>query len=391
MKTRTFRITELPAIVLGSFQQIRAAAMVVKKRMRNGLLAVACLAVSAGAQAGYSNLFLFGDSLSDTGNNAFVFDVVGASQGYPPGTLRTPMVTPDNSFIPTYPYSASNVYSNGPVWASTFASALGLSANPSLLPGGTNYAYGGARVGPLGERNPFLDFPNNFPPSLTTQVDTFLFQHVNQAPSSALYVVAGGGNDARDLIPKAAAILFASGGDLDAARQGIAADVQIYAAYVDTMVNLLELAGAKDVVVWNTPNAGLAPAVRAQGPGVDLAGTLVSEEMNKALASALADDIADPTDDVRIFDLFGISTVVASNPAAYGLTNVTNACSAVANAAACAKDAYRYFFWDGIHPTAVMHGVLAGAMVAFVPEPGVMALLALGLLGIAATRKRQIL
>ncbi len=385
MKTHTFRITELPAIVLGSFQKTRSAATVVSKQMLNGLLAVACFAVSAGAQAGYSNLFLFGDSLSDTGNNALVFDVVGASQGYPPGTLRTPMVTPDNSFIPTYPYSASNVYSNGPVWASTFAASLGLSANPSLT-GGTNYAYGGARVGPLGEPNPFVDFPNNFPPSLTTQVATFLGQHSNQAPSSALYVVAGGGNDSRDLIAVAGAIL-AGGGTIDDALPGILAGAQTYAHRVDLMVNSLEGSGAKDIVVWNTPNAGLAPAILAQHIGG--LGTLVSDLMNQALASALADNIADATDDVRIFDLFGISTDISKNPAAYGLTNVKDACSAAANAVACEQDSYSYFFWDGIHPTAAVHRLLAGAMVAVVPEPGSVALLALGLFGIAAARKRQ--
>jgi outer membrane lipase/esterase len=354
----------------------------VKKRLQGGLLAIVCLATWSGAQAGYSNLYVFGDSLSDTGNNAVVFDIVGASQSLPPGTLRTPMVTPDNSFIPIYPYVASNVYSNGPVWTSSFAAALGLSANPSLM-GGTNYAYGGARVGPIGNPNPFVSFPNNFPPSLTTQVATFLLSSSGQAPSDALYVVAGGGNDARDIIT-AAAIDIANGID---PTSGIFAGARAYAAYVDAMVNSLEEAGAKDIVVWNAPNAGLAPAITAAGAGE--LGALVTFLMNQALAVALADDIADITDNVRIFDLFGFSTSIAMNPGAFGLANATDACSAADNILACAEDSYNYFFWDGIHPTAAGHRLLAGAMVAFVPEPGTIALLALGLLGIASTRKRR--
>ena len=79
---------------------------------------IVTLAVSTGASAGYSSLFIFGDSLSDTGNNAFVFDLVGESQGIPPGTLRTPVPTANNSFIPDFPYATSvgGRYSNGPVW-----------------------------------------------------------------------------------------------------------------------------------------------------------------------------------------------------------------------------------------------------------------------------------
>ena len=52
-------------------------------------------------------------------------------------------------------------------------------------------------------------------------------------------------------------------------------------------------------------------------------------------------------------------------------------------------DRRELFQADGIHPTAAGHRLIAGAMVAFVPEPGTIVLLALGLFGIVATRKRQ--
>src|SRR5690348_16918677 len=71
---------------------------------------------SAPCQAlAYSNLYVFGDSLSDSGNNALVLA---------PNVTPTPIS--GNSFIPTFPY-ASGHYTNGPVWAQDFASTLGLS------------------------------------------------------------------------------------------------------------------------------------------------------------------------------------------------------------------------------------------------------------------------
>ena len=117
---------------------------------------LACMLVASGlcgaAPAGalpFTQLFVFGDSLSDSGNVALALG---------PG-VRTPTPIPDNSFIPTAPYASSDRFSNGPVWAER----LGLPALPSLA-GGTDFAFGGARTGPTGLT----------PPSLRDQVTTFL-------------------------------------------------------------------------------------------------------------------------------------------------------------------------------------------------------------------------
>lgn len=342
-------------------------------------LAAAGVFISSGAQA---SLYLFGDSISDTGNNAFVFDVVGASGDppLPPGTLRTAVPTAGNAFIPTFPYATpvGGRYSNGAVWAESFAAAFGLSAVASNL-GGTNYAYGGARVGPLGPLNPFQDFPQNFPPSLTTQVATFLLQHP-QAPSDALYVVAGGGNDARDLIQAAAQDILLGLSPLPTILSGAA----VYAGYVDAMVNDLETAGARSIVVWNTPNAGVAPATIANGASA--LGTLVAQLMNAALMQALVDDLGAG---VSVFDAYGFITQLAGTPGAFGFADATNACSAAASIAACQQANFQYVFWDGIHPTAATHGLLANAMIALVPEPATLALLGVALAGLGFARPRR--
>jgi len=103
------------------------------------ILALGCLATATHASA-YPALYIFDDSLSDSGNNAVVLA---------PNT--TPVSTSANEFIPTFPY-ASGRYT----WAQDFAAVSGLSANPSRLVG-TNYASGGARTGPLN--------PGQFPPT----------------------------------------------------------------------------------------------------------------------------------------------------------------------------------------------------------------------------------
>ena len=115
---------------------------------------------------------------------------------------------------------------------------LGVTLQPSHL-GGTNYAYGGATQ----------DLTNNpFPYSLLTQANQYLAS--NTASANTLYVIAGGGNDARAVLAG-----NAGGGSDDAG----------YAANVGAIVDELQAAGAQHIVVWNTPNLGLAPAVAAAG------------------------------------------------------------------------------------------------------------------------------
>ena len=98
----------------------------------------------------YNSLVVFGDSLSDGGNNALV---IGSNGG---------QAITGNTYVPSQPYG-SGVYSNGSVWASQAASALGVPLQPSLA-GGTNYAYGGATTGPAG---------SDFPFSLLTQANPY--------------------------------------------------------------------------------------------------------------------------------------------------------------------------------------------------------------------------
>ncbi|WFU15902.1 SGNH/GDSL hydrolase family protein [Bradyrhizobium sp. CB3481] len=301
----------------------------------------------------YNSLVVFGDSLSDSGNNAIL---IGAN----PGQTIT-----GNTYVPSQPYG-SGAYSNGPVWASSVATQLGVPLLPSLA-GGTNYAYGGATTGPAG---------NGFPFSLLTQANQYLA--ANSASANALYVIAGGGNDARAALAAIAACGPGCPGPTVAAT--IAATATQYANNVGSIINALQASGAQHIVVWNTPNLGLAPAVTAAGASA--LGTLLAASMNAALAAQLS---LEP--DVKAFDIFTLGTTIALNPGAFGFTNVTDACGAIVGAN-CAT----YAYWDGIHPTAAAHEKIAEAFLAVtaVPEPSTwfMMVVGFGFVGFVAYRRR---
>ena len=305
--------------------------------------------------AGYSGVYVFGDSLSDTGNDALL---VGADP------LQS--VT-GNAYIPGKPY-ASGQFTNGDVWVKPFTSALGLAASgaPSLA-GGGNFAFGGARTATDGA---------GLVPSLSSQTSQFLGLVSGHAPTQALYVVEGGGNDARDLLTAAATSANPAA--------VIAAGAAAYAQSTGLIVDRLQAAGAQHIVVWDVPNIAGAPAVSSQGAGASFLGGQVAAAMNGALSARLSVETG-----VSIFDVHGLQNTIAANPSVYGLSNVTDACGAVAGC-----NAASYLYWDGIHPTTALHSVLAQGMLdtitPSVPEPATWALLAGGLMAIAwASRRRE--
>ncbi|GKS68167.1 hypothetical protein W03_01710 [Nitrosomonas sp. PY1] len=290
----------------------------------------------------FSGLYVFGDSLSDSGNVALMI-------GSDPNQIIT-----GNSYIPSRPY-ASGQFTDGDVWVTTFASAIGLLpfAQPVLTGGGGNFAFGGARTSTDGL---------GLPPSLAQQSAAFLGSTGGTVPHDALYVLQSGGNDARDAL-----LAIASGSDPQSIIEATAIQ---YAQSIGSMVDQLQTAGAERFVVWNVPNLGLLPAITEQGLQASFLGEQIALAMNDALSNRLSGEIG-----VTIFDDFSLVTQVAMDPASVGLMNATDACGAVA---AC--DPSTYLFWDGLHPTSAGHELLAQHMIQAVPEPSTYLLLISGLL-----------
>lgn len=332
----------------GAYRALRALCLA-------GALLLAPFAITPGwALPAYSNLFVFGDSLADSGNNALVFDSLSGS----PGVLRTPVPISDPYLIPSYPY-ASGRYSNGPVWVEQLASSLGLSALPALA-GGSNFAFGGARVGPSN---------SPFPYSLLDQVASFLSMTGGSAPGSALYIVEGGGNDARDILQVAA-----GGGDP-------ASRILAYALNMASIVGQLKGGGAQDILVWNVPDIGKIPAILALGAGVSAQTSALVMAMNVALDNALDSLPAAWQQGLIRFGAFAAFNDLFADPAAQGFSDITHACAADP---LCIASPDSTFFWDGIHPTTAGHALLAAAVLAELPEPAtlllcILALAALGL------------
>jgi len=350
-----------PVTIIKLFRGVLSkGGVILKSFARLVRLFVLAAVVSSSAHASFSSLFIFGDSLSDSGNNAAILASV------------TPVPIPGNTFIPDFPY-ASGHYTNDQIWAQSFASSLGLGTNPSIL-GGTDYAFGGARTGPLSPIPLPAGLFSPFPPGLETQAAYFLQQHANVAPSDALYVVAGGGNNAQDALTA----IGGCGGNAGCIGAIIQSVASTFATDVATIVAELELAGAEHIIVWDTPDVGKAPAVVAAGGST--IGSILASSMSLALLGAIGG-----TPGVTFFDIFGLTDAVIANPGAFGLTNVTDAC---AQFVAC--DPSTYFFWDGIHPTSAGHGIISNAMLALpLPEPPTLAVLAVVLAGLGFSRRQR--
>jgi phospholipase/lecithinase/hemolysin len=297
------------------------------------VLAVASVTVSAGAQAPFERIVVFGTSLSDSGN-AF------ALRG---GTSTAPDYDLDPLLVPSAPYARGGLhFSNGATWIEQFARSRGLagSARPALLAEdtlATNYAVAAARA-----REDGVNF------NLAAQVDAFLQHFGGAAPADALYVIEMGGNDIRDAL-----VAYRSGG---AGPILEAANTAIFLA-----IKKLHDAGARKFLVWRAPNVGLTPAIRRLdqiNPGAAFLAGALSQAFNTALDGVVAYLSGLEGISIRRLDAYGLIANIVANPAAYGLTNVTAACVTPNVAPFTCPNPDEYLFWDGIHPSKAAHAIV---------------------------------
>src|SRR4051794_11452037 len=180
--------------------------------MRGWFTVVCSVSVSLGlvdhARGAYSQVIVFGDSLSDTGN------VNNQTFGISPGSAY---------------YQGR--FSNGPVWVEDLATSLGLTAPTNSRGGGKDYAYGGAHTGGGSiTYSIFFTFPN-----VGTQISGYLAGNTPNA--NQLFVVWGGGNDFFD------------------GQTNPAVVVNNVASHVTALAN----AGARNILVPNLPLLGEVP------------------------------------------------------------------------------------------------------------------------------------
>ena len=293
------------------------------------LSGAAALAVSAPASAQFSNVYFFGDSLTDAGNYKAVV---------PPGT----------GLFTTNP---------GPVWPTVFAARFGLAAVPSAQ-SGNDYAYGGARVTGLPGVPPV-------PPTVgATPVATQVQQYLAKGPvdPNALYFVNGGGND-----------FFYQFGLLAAGLTtpaGVQAALGTAAVQLGQQVAILQAAGVRYVMIANLPDIGLSPYAIATGQAAAI--TQLSAFFNTTLQGTLN---AIGGQQIRL-DWFNLLREVKANPGLYGFQNSTGVACTQLVAYLCtpstlvAPDAPQtYMFSNGSHPTTGFHNILAEYAESFFTGP----------------------
>jgi outer membrane lipase/esterase len=320
--------------------------------LRRCIAVVMLVVPTCGYPATFGKLYVVGDSLSDQGN---LF------------AATAPLVGPLNA-LPASDHYFAGRFSNGPVYTDFISQSLGLPLTPSLL-GGNNFAFGGARTTyNTVEQVVGGPFPNGlFPWSLNAEVAAFKSRGIHD--TTGLYIVFSGSNDIADILARAmnpaVVIPTTVGGVLNAVQ-----------AFKD--------AGAQTIVVPNVPDLGRTPAFRVSA-AASAAATAFSVQYNAALHAALA-TVTDV--DLIEFDTFGVVNDIINNPAAFGFTNVTTPCytgfvERNPTATECAN-ADQAFFWDLVHPTTRVHGILANEILASLPVPSTLPLLLLGFGALAA-------
>jgi outer membrane lipase/esterase len=274
-------------------------------------LALAALLQPA-AHASYTAIYSLGDSLSDAGN-------------------FLPYVT---SLDPTYQGQANFIENGGQVWTQSLANHLGLSSIASNL-GGTNYAYGGARIDGEGYR--FSQAA-----SLLDQTSTLLADNNGVLDSEALYTVWIGGNDIFWILQEGYSGSEITSYMADMTTNTIAA------------LSQLKSSGAQYIVMPTIADVSLTPF-----------GSALSDDQRAQLSTLIS---TYNTQLMSAVNQSGIEIIplpinlmlgqILSNPTRYGYTNTTEPLCGSTDIFYCfegitftEEQASQYVFSDSVHPT----------------------------------------
>ena len=319
----------------------------------------------------FSQIYIFGDSLSDIGvqNNN-----VGSNAGQVP-IGKDPTWTTTTGHIWPY-YLAQDLGLSTPTPNnSDFDRSAGKNTFVTGLLDGNDYAAGGATTNGPG----FEASKDYSPPSLLTQVSYYLNYSApsGHADPDALYIIWAGANNMFSLLTKdAAASPQQQLQDLINCTQAAAKDIL-------TAVTLLKRAGATHILYLNLPNLGITPLFSSLDPTQALQATQASVVFQLALQQYLT------TQNLMTVDAFTLMTDLVNSVnnectqdqqeagecgyeyndglASYPLGNVisiacNDATSPLTKAIYCqsyVSNSESYMFADLVHPTGTIHHIIA--------------------------------
>ncbi|OUL37587.1 hypothetical protein BV372_01080 [Nostoc sp. T09] len=277
----------------------------------------------------FSNLYIFGDSYSDTGN---AFNTTG-------GVLAAP---------PNY----HGRFSNGLLWIDYLADSLKLSLQTSTENSSSNqsinFAFGGATTG---LENLFTAVIPDLPelPGLQQQIQSYtscLQQSQQSTDQNALYIIWAGTADYAPFVngvPKYS-------------------DTITTIANISTAIKALIESGARNILLVNVIDIGKTPLASEVNHITN--SHLVSQVVEKhnqslkEIAYLFEDKI-----NLMLFDVKSVVDKAIAHPHKFAFTNTTQASSLVEG-----SNPDEYVFWDQVHLTNKVNQLIANAALAILSK-----------------------
>ncbi|MED5309020.1 MAG: SGNH/GDSL hydrolase family protein, partial [Candidatus Thermoplasmatota archaeon] len=265
----------------------------------------------------YSQIVVFGDSLSDMGN-----------------------VKDSIMNMPAVPPYWQGRFSNGPVWVEYVATEIGLSLQHGTASAeGNNRAYGGSQTG---QGYSYVLLPNT-----GTQITNYLTNVHSSFNNSDLVILWAGGND----------FLY-----------GLAEANTTHANMASHIESVIQ-AGANHILIPNLPPLELTPEVRNKSSTQQQQIAASINSYNSALAASITTLVSAHVVDIMLLDTHSMFYDFMNNSTYLGLTNTLDmACQSsgsilplpICNSGdPVVSNVDEYVFFDKAHPTAVMHELIS--------------------------------